>query len=581
MTFPSCKLAARLFLALALVITAAPDVPALGPSELSGRVREHLRNRIEDGGTPLYMRVGEDIIQAAWALPQFYGQRGYLPAWIDDHGPTTLASDLLTALVQSADEGLQPRHYHVATIEALLALAREPLAPPDPRRLAELDLLLTDAFLIYGAHLAGGSVDAAAIDVEWPTHPRERNLTLRLEGGLASGRVAEVLWDLRPREEGYRRLRGALAALRRLETAGGWPQVPPGPKLQPGDADPRVAFLRQRLRVTGELREVGSVTEVLFDEPLTEAVKAFQRRHGLEPDAVVGAETLAALNIPVAARTRQAILNLERWRWLPRDLGRRYLLVNIAAFQLTLVEDGRPVLEMKAVVGRDYRRTPVFSDRIAYLVLSPYWNVPPRIAVEDKLPLIRKDPGYLAKQHLRVFRGWGADSEEVDPQTVDWGSLSKANFPLRLRQDPGPWNALGELKFMFPNPYDVYLHGTPDRHLFARSRRSFSSGCIRIENPVDLAVHLLRDDPRWTRGAILEGIERRAEQTVPLKQPLPIHLLYWTAWVAEDGTMHFRNDIYQRDDRLVTALLDAPLVTAAPLGPHRPAPAMPPHGRAE
>jgi murein L,D-transpeptidase YcbB/YkuD len=570
MTAQFWKPPARLLMVLALMITTPPEVSALDPSELSGRVRESLRSRIVDGGIPLYLRVGGETIQAAWSLPRFYQNRGYLPAWIDNHGPTALAGDLLTVLGQSALEGLQPRHYHVAALGKMLADARESHVPPDPRLLAELDLLLTDAFLIYGAHLAGGSIDSETIDEEWPTSPRDGGLPQRLEDGLAAGRVVEALWELRPREPGYQRLCDALAALRRLGETGGWPQVPPGPKLQKGDADPRVPFLRLRLGVTGEREGINPSRTVLFDEALAEAVTAFQERHGLEPDAVVGAETLAALNVPVEERTRQVILNLERWRWLPRDLGSRYVLVNIAAFHLSLVENSRPVLEMRAVVGRDFRRTPVFSDRITYLVLSPYWNVPPRIAIEDKLPLIRKDPGYLAKQHVRVFRGWDADSEEVDPETVDWWRLSKTNFPLRLRQDPGPWNALGDMKFMFPNPYDVYLHGTPDRHLFTRSQRSFSSGCIRIEKPVDLAAYLLRDDPRWTREAILQGIQRRVEQTVRLKQPLPIHLLYWTAWAEEDGTLHFRNDIYQRDARLVSAILDEPLVTAAPLGPLRP-----------
>jgi murein L,D-transpeptidase YcbB/YkuD len=563
---PRLRNTAVLILLLALPMAAPPGASALDPSELSARVREQLRSRIEDGGLPLYLRVGDEALQAAWALPRFYAQRGYLPAWIGNEGPTPMADELVGALNRALCEGLTPRHYHAAALGRLLGQAGGG-APPDSRLLAELDLLLTDAFLIYGAHLAGGRTNAEAIDREWPARPWEMDLGRHLADALAAGQVAQALEALTPQDAGYRGLRQALAHLRRIEAAGGWPSVPPGPKLELQDRDPRVVPVRRRLAVTGELPAEAADAGEHFDAALAEAVRTFQRRHGLEPDGVVGSETLALLNVPVAERIRQLALNLERWRWLPRNLGDRYLLVNIAAFHLTLVEGGRPVMEMKAVVGRDYRRTPVFSDRMTYLVLSPYWNVPPRIAVQDKLPLIRRDPAYLARQHLRVFRGWGVGAEEVDPATVDWTSLSSTNFPFRLRQDPGPWNALGEIKFMFPNPHDVYLHGTPDRHLFARSQRSFSSGCIRIEKPVELAVQLLGDDPRWSREAIMTAIDRRVEQTVLLPQPLPIHLLYWTAWSAEDGALHFRRDIYDRDPPLAAALLDEAVATTAPLGP--------------
>jgi murein L,D-transpeptidase YcbB/YkuD len=292
----------------------------------------------------------------------------------------------------------------------------------------------------------------------------------------------------------------------------------------------------------------------LFDIPLMTAVAHFQRRHGLKADGVVGRETLGALNIPIRHRIRQIELNLERWRWIPHDLGARHIRVNIADYNLQVVEAGKPVLKMNVVVGRDYRRTPVFSDTLQYLVFNPYWNVPFSIAVKDKLPLIQEDPSYLASHHIRVFAGWKPDAPQVDPATVDWSRLSRANFRYRLRQDPGPHNALGQIKFMFPNPFAVYLHDTSDKGLFSQDVRTFSSGCIRVADPINLAAYVLRGQHPWSKERIQATIESQRRKVVNLQHTLPIHLFYWTAWVAADGTLNFRNDIYQRDIPLDQAL---------------------------
>jgi len=281
-------------------------------------------------------------------------------------------------------------------------------------------------------------------------------------------------------------------------------------------------------------------------------------RHGLDVDGVVGSATLDALNVPVEKRVRQLIVNMERWRWLPQDLGKRYILVNIADFELDVVENSQPLMTMRVIVGRDYRRTPVFSDNMTYLVLSPYWHVPTAIAVQDILPKIQQEPGYLAKQNIRVFRGWGAETREIDPRTVNWSHVTAANFSYRLRQEPGPMNALGRVKFMFPNKFNVYLHDTPAQELFAKPERTFSSGCIRIEKPIELAEYLLQSDAKWTREKILAVADKRIEQTVRLPEPMPIHLLYWTAWADEDRTVQFRADVYARDGKLYEALIERP-----------------------
>jgi len=252
---------------------------------------------------------------------------------------------------------------------------------------------------------------------------------------------------------------------------------------------------------------------------------------------------VAAFTVPEEERIRQLEINMERWRWLPRELGARYLLVNIANFTLEVVEHHHPVLTMRAIVGRPDRRTPVLRSALSQVVLSPYWHVPPRIALQDKLPLIRKHPGYLAHHGFQVFRG----NQAVDPATIPWSQVTRTHFPYMLRQRPGATNALGRIKFLFPNPFDVYLHDTPSRELFHASVRAFSSGCIRLEKPLELAAYLLREDPAWTPNKIRTAVERPREQVVHLAIPLSVYVLYSTAWVEADGSVHFRPDLYERD----------------------------------
>lgn len=528
---------------------------------LSDQMDEYLRNRIEAAGIPPKITVGEERIHASVMLPLFYERRTYRPAWSDDKGPLPQVDALLRAIREADREGLRPKDYHLAKIETLWIEVRqhqEQKKPLNPRRFVDLDLLLTDAFLIYGSHLLAGRINPETLDAEWLANRREADLAKVLQDALDSNQIEEALNNLLPPQPGYGRLQQALAHYRDLSTKGAWPRVPDGPKMQKGNRGERVIALRARLLATGDLGQELPAQDDLFDETLEKAVRSFQQRYGLDVDGVVGPATLAALNVPVEDRVRQIEVNMERWRWLPQDLGQRYILANIANFGLDVVEDGRPVMTMRIVVGRDYRRTPVFSDKMIYLVFSPYWQVPPSIAIKDKLPLIRKDPDYLAKQNMKLFQGWGADTKEIDPKTVDWSRVTAANFYYRLRQEPGSMNALGHVKFMFPNKFNVYLHDTPSRELFAKTVRTFSSGCIRIEKPIELAEYLLRDDPKWTRESMLAAMDKREEQTVRVLKPLPVHLLYWTAWADEDGAVQFRKDIYGRDKRLDDALREEP-----------------------
>jgi murein L,D-transpeptidase YcbB/YkuD len=247
-------------------------------------------------------------------------------------------------------------------------------------------------------------------------------------------------------------------------------------------------------------------------------------------------------------------LNMERLRWISDDVEKRSIVVNIANFSLDVIEDGHSVLSMKVVVGKPYQRTPVFSAKMTYLIINPPWNVPDSIAREEILKKIRKDPQYLLKENIKVLKGWGPQEEEIDPDTIDWSKISANNLPYRFRQEPGPLNPLGQIKFMFPNKFNVYLHDTPAKQLFLKDIRTFSHGCTRIEKPVELAEYLFWEDPRWTRENLLAAIEEGTEQTIRITKPLDVHFLYLTAWVDEEGILQFRNDIYDRD-----ALLDAAL----------------------
>jgi murein L,D-transpeptidase YcbB/YkuD len=532
----------------------APPPPP--PVELA---RGALMERIGPAGTegPTYCQ--RDRICGSDILPGFYRARDFRPAWTDNGLVFANAVSMLDALRLVAADGLDPENYHLAALDSLLAeikMAQKKRGRPvRPETLADLEMLLTDAFLLCGSHLIHGQVNPETLQSEWFVKGRYEDLAAVLETGLATGDIPGALESLRPGHSVYKGLKKALRDYRTLADAGGWPEFPPGPKLVKGDRGARVEALTKVLAVMGDLTAAkGKGDPILFDEGLVRSVKAFQRRHGLEPDGAVGLGTAAALNVPASERLAQLRANLERWRWITQDLGEKYILVNVADFRVGVVEAGREVLAMPAIVGTAYRRTPDFSGRLSYIEINPAWNVPPKLAREDILPKVQKDPGYLKQKRIRVFRDWTDGSPEVDPAEVDWSQVKAESLSYRFRQDPGPHNALGRIKFMFPNKFDIYLHDTPERGLFKRAVRDFSSGCIRVERPVELAEYVLRDDPDWTRDKLLAVMDDGETRVIKLRNPLGVHLLYWTAWLADDGRVQFRKDIYLRDAALFRAL---------------------------
>jgi murein L,D-transpeptidase YcbB/YkuD len=378
-----------------------------------------------------------------------------------------------------------------------------------------------------------------------------------LREALTGGTVAETLRALAPSGKGYVQLREVLQKYRKVEQDGGWPTV--SGALGSGSQGVQVRNLRVRLQASGDLTEGDAGKTPGYDKAVADAVRRFQKRHGLAETGTVNAATVAALNVPVSQRIRQVELNLERWRWLPDEFGSRYILVNIPSFKMSVVENGKRVMEAKVVVGRQERQTPTFTAKMAYLVMSPKWYVPRSIAVKDKLPQLKRNPYALARQNIRIYNNSG---QQLNPGAINWSAVGAGNFNYQLRQDAGPRNALGGIKFMFPNPYNVYLHDTPSRGLFSQNQRTFSSGCIRISNPVELAEYLLKHDPKWNREAIKAAAASGTQRVVNLPQQVPVFLLYWTAWVDEDGLANFRDDIYSRDKPLVRALYQEPAPTS-------------------
>ena len=551
------KLKLRVLVMVLLAAGVASGVQAEegGPESLAARMQKKIEAERQKGR----FTCREELICGVADLPLFYARRGFQPAWISETA-TSSADALVEAIYAARRDGLQVEDYHLTPIEQLLHAHKRNRAldiPPDPALVVDLDLLLTDAFLLLGSHLLSGRVNPETVHSEWVAYNPKVNLAGVLETSLAAGQIAPALDRLRPPHAGYAHLKQALGHYRDIELLGGWPVLPASLLQHKGTGEP-VALLRLRLAGSGDLEAQAVQAEDRYDDALEAAVRRFQERHGLIPTGRIDEKTLAELNVPVWARARQIELNLERWRWISHELGDRYLLVNAADFKLTAVENGQPRWDMRVVVGRDYRSTPVFSADMQYLEFNPYWNVPQKLAVEDILPKVKRDPRYLLRKKITVFESWRADAGEVDPLSVDWSRVTPNNFHYKLRKEPGPSNDLGRVKFMMPNRFAVFLHDTPNRNLFAKHFRSYSSGCIRIEKPLELAEYLLRDDPSWSYASIRGAIDSEKNRIVRLKRPIPVHLLYWTAWVDPEGRMNFRQDIYKRDPQLDLALKERP-----------------------
>lgn len=444
-------------------------------------------------------------------------------------------NSLHRAIEASAEHGLNPKDYHKERLEAG-SLKQE-----------ERELLAIDAYFALATHLRDGKVDPQSYQAKWDIDNNVIQLASELTNALKNNRVEESLNTFAPQHQEYLHLKKALVELRDKSNPDNWKPIPSDQSLTPGMRSEHLVQVKKRLdkKVDAEADDSN-----LYDKDLETAVKQFQRNASLTPDGVLGPETIEKLNVSLENKREIIRVNMERWRWLPDDLGKRHVRVSIADYSLQAYDNGRIVGNHDVVVGKVYRQTPMFSDEISHLVINPWWIVPHSLAVKDLLPKFQNNPDIIQEKHYEIR---DRSEEVVDPEDINWEDYSKTRFPFEVRQKPGSENALGRIKFIFPNKHDVYLHDTPAQHLFDKTQRDFSSGCIRVKNPFALAQWILDDKKNWDKQQLISAVEDGKKRTLTLDKPLPIHLVYWTVIVKGD-TLQFPADIYDRDNKVLAAL---------------------------
>jgi murein L,D-transpeptidase YcbB/YkuD len=485
----------------------------------------------------------------------FYHERHDKPAWSNGRNPSRQAEQLVETVRNAGDLGLDPSDYDADKLVQLMALAKRDDRVGKimrPRSLARLDVHATYAWFRFARHVRAGHVPWEKLDPDWVHGPAKGSWGAQLEYALDRDSAGTFV-ALEPTHDGYRALRDALDRYREIEKSGGWGVIPPGEPLQTGSRGPRVAALIRRLAKGGELKD--AVTDTVYDRRIERAVGDLQTRCGVPRSGVCGEATRAILNVPVSRRIRQIDLNLERWRWLPDNLGARHLEVNIPGFRLELVRDGLRERAMRVVVGRKRSPTPVFSDHVAYLDLNPTWTMPKSVVVKEIVPTLQKDHDYLEKNHMIVIDISSPARDTVPSRDVPWKDAKfDSLFHYLVIQQAGPDNPLGRIKLMCPNEYDVYLHDTPMREKFGVATRDYSHGCVRVEEAVELADSLLS----WVNGdstrvdtMLTASLDLKR---VRLKKGVPVHFMYWTTYVDSLGRVAYRDDLYGLDQRMDAAL---------------------------
>lgn len=503
-----------LILALATALI-APDGTAQTRASAELRL---LVQQLEQTGR---LTVGNTSVRSSAALLKIYQQAGFQFKWTDARA----VADLHAAVLDAARDGLDPRHYHASI---LTNSAHESVTA------AQLDLVRTDALIRLVRDLSIGKTSSAP-------------LTVDLARFFAGERVSHQIESVRPRHFVYRGLVTALEGARTIENRGGWSPLPAGPPLGRDTINARVQLLRRRLQIEGYNVETAT-NDSVYDAAVEAAVRRFQHLHGLNEDGVVGPSTRAALNVPVRTRIDQLRVNIERARLLARELPDTFVAVNIAGAKVYVLAGEQVLFEERAIVGKSYTRTPIFSANLLHIDVNPTWTVPPGI-VGEILSLVRRDWTYLSRVRMSVVDERGRIR---NPGSIDFSRYTSKTFPYRFVQAAGPDNPLGRIKFVFPNRYNVYLHDTPSRQLFEEETRTFSHGCIRLRNPIKLAEVLLRDQAEL--NSLYEALDGGRTTRIVLRRAVPVRILYWTASVDLHGELHFYADIYHRDAALLAAL---------------------------
>ena len=533
----------RIFLIGCVQIILSTTVTLATDQEIVEIIRGKTEQLTSTGG----LQIEGAPIASVTVLPELYEKNGFQRLWTNPQNVEDLVKEINTI----EEDGLRPDDYHFTKIEQLRSRIGTS-SSSDPALLAGFDILLTDSLIRLGYHLIFGKVDPEDHHPHW-------NLAVKIDDDapvtaiqeiLDAGNLARALEELRPQNIVYREFKAALKKYRTIKAEGGWQPVPEGPTLKKGMQDNRVLLLRKRLKITGDMPAESADSE-LFDDQLEQGVMLFQRRHYLTADGAVGKQTLEALNVQVEDKIDQIEINLERLRWVLHAISGQFVIADIAGFKVFIYKDDAIIWTSRVQVGRPYRQTPVFKSQITYMELNPTWTVPPGILARDILPAVKKDPNYLKDRNIRVI---DRNGKVINPDTIDWSKYAAGNFPYRLRQDPGPNNAMGLIKIMFPNKHLVFIHDTPSRSLFERTDRTFSSGCIRTEKPFELAEILLDNPAKWNQESFKRIIDSGRTQTIRLPKPVPVLLFYWTASPEPDGSVRFKKDPYKRDAEVLEGL---------------------------
>ncbi len=525
--------------------------------------------------------LGTQLVNPS-AVLGFYRHRDCAPAWFSESSLLEQGGQMLKLISAANEDGLQTEDYHYETLNKThkkITAEYELMGLYNPNLVSAFDILMTDAVLQYGEHMRVGKVDPKSTGKMYEIEREEVLVLDTLHHLLEEDNLSGFIKDIQPIHPQYKLLKEALKDFRAQMDEKQIQNIPPGKAMKLGQEGERIAMLRNRLAGEDTLKLPNQIVTdtiyyvlnadstiyesltiptdsftikvdslynpALFDSTLYNLVVEFQAANALETDGVVGNGTLGVLNIGPDDQLRQILINLERWRWLPREMGDRYLLVNVAGFELRVMDEDTVSLTKRVCVGRTYTPTPIFSDRLRYIEFNPTWTVPYSISSRELLPKIKADPGYLSRNNMDLLSG----GKKVNPYSVDWSGISRRSFPYVIRQRPGSDNALGVMKFMFPNRYNVYVHDTQSKKLFAKESRAFSHGCVRLEKPRELAEFLL-DGTKFDSDKIGQILKRGKKKRVDLDAPLPILMAYFTVWVQEDGRLQFYPDVYKRDAAL-------------------------------
>lgn len=525
-------------------VTAATNaLTAAAPDDVVGQAIQATLEPLQSSFPPLLTSRKHQRVDVGRVVMDFYSHRNFRAAWTDGRD----VAQLLKSLNETEIDGLVPADFRIAE----LAQAQRALqaTAPTPAQSAAFDLAATRTYITALLQLRRGKVDPARLDFHWnfdPVGVDPREDVNSFFAALNDHDVARAFTQAPPQEAVYRSMRVALAQLRQVRDAGGWPKVTEGQTLKPGMDGVAVLQLRDRL-VAGGYLEPYKGTSTHYDDSLIAAVKKYQAEQYLGADGVAGAATLAALNVPVEARIDQVRVNMERARWLLYKLQGTFVIVDIAGYKVALYRDSQPVWRSRVQVGKPFRSTPVFQSEITYVTFNPTWTVPPTILVKDMLPKIQQNPGYLAANRIKAL---DREGNVLDPSGIDWYNARG----ITLRQDAGPENSLGQVVIRFPNDYAIYLHDTPHRELFAKSMRATSSGCIRVENPLQLVELLFNDPVRWNREGIQKQLANGKTENIKLPVKVPVLLAYWTVDMSNDGRVTFKPDVYGYDSPVLRRL---------------------------